>query len=148
MSPTYSNLAALYLEKNDTQKAIDNYSKAYDVDKLNDNLEGMYYSSSKLAAMTQKIMPEKAFEYYNAALDCAKLTQDVFYMVSAALALGDFHYDRNQSETALKHYIYALDLAKTGLSQENINKINIRVNDIKFKLGVEKFEKLVEIIRE
>ena len=93
-------------------------------------------------------MPEKALKYYNSALNCAKLTKDVFYMVSASLAIGDFHYDKNQSETALKHYIYALDLAKTGLSQENIDKINVRINDIKFKLGVEKFENLVEIIRQ
>lgn len=148
LSPTYSNLATLYLEKNDTQHAIESYSKAYEIDKENNNIEGMYYSASKLAEMTQKIMPEKAIEYFNAALDCAKSTQDVFYMVSASLALGDFNYDRSQSETALKHYIYALDLAKTALSQENIDKINIRINDIKFKLGVEKFEKLVEIIRQ
>ena len=95
-----------------------------------------------------KNQPEDALTYMKIALDCAKQTKDVFYIVSAALAIGDFHYDRKQSEIALKHYIYALDFAQNKLSADNLNKINVRINDIKFKIGVENFDKLVEIIRE
>ena len=148
LSPAYSNIATLYLEKNDTQNAIDTYKKAYEIDKQNNNIEGMYYSSTKLASILQKNQPEDALTYMKIALDCAKQTKDVFYIVSAALAIGDFHYDRKQSEIALKHYIYALDFAQNKLSADNLNKINVRINDIKFKIGVENFDKLVEIIRE
>jgi len=148
LSPAYSNIATLYLEKNDTQNAVKNYLKAYEIDQKSVNLEGMYYSSSKLASILQKAQPEKALEYLHTALDCAKSTKDVFYIASASLSLGDYHYDRQQNEIALKHYLYAFDLAKADFSQDNINKINVRINDIKFRLGVEKFENLAEIIRE
>lgn len=147
LSSSYSNIATLYLEKNDTENAINNYTKAYEIDKQSRNLEGLYYSSSKLASILQRKQPEKALEYLNIALDCATLIKDIFYIVSASLAIGDYHYDRNQSEIALKYYISALDLAQNDFSQDNISKINSRINDIKFKMGVEKFENLVEIIR-
>lgn len=148
LSSAYSNIATLYLEKNDTENAIKNYEKAYQIDKSNANIEGTYYSSSKLASILQRKQPEKALEYFNVALDYAKLTKDVFYIVSATLAVGDFHYDKNQNEIALKHYFDALDLAKNSFGQENINKIKVRINDIKFKIGAEKFDELTEIIKE
>jgi len=148
LSSAYSNLATLDLEKNDTENAIKNYTKAYDIDKSNANVEGMYYSASKLASILQKKQPEAALEHLHTALDCAKLTKDVFYIVTSSLAIGDYYYDRRQNEFALKHYIYALDLATARLSKDNIDKINVRINDIKFKMGVEKFDNLVDIIRE
>lgn len=147
LSPAYSNIAMLYLERSDTENAIKNYEKAYHIDKSNANVEGTYYSAAKLANILQRKQPEKALEYFNIALDCAKLIKDVFYIVSATLAVGDFHYDKNQNELALKHYLDALDLAKNSFSQENINKIKVRINDIKFKLGVERFNELAEIIK-
>jgi len=148
LSPTYSNIANLYLEKNDTENATINYSKAFEIDKQNSNLEGMYDSSSRLASILQKKQPEKALEFFQTALDCANLTKDVFYIVSASLAIGDFHYNQKQNEIALKYYLKALDFAQNSFSQDNLNKINIRINDIKFRLGVKVFEELVELIRE
>lgn len=147
LSPAYSNIATLYLEKNDMENAIRNYVKAYEIDNQSNNLEGIYYSASKLASILQRRQPEQALGYFNIALDSAKSTKDIFYIVSASLALGDFYYDRKQNEIALKHYINALELASKNFSQDNINKINIRINDIKFKIGTEKFDKLMEIIK-
>lgn len=147
LSPAYSNIATLYLERNDIENAIKNYIKAYEIDKQSNNLEGIYYSSSKLSSILQRRNPEQALEYFNIALDSAKSTNDTFYIVSASLAIGDFYYDRKQNEIALKHYINALELARKNFSQDNINKINIRINDIKFKIGAEKFDQLIEIIK-
>lgn len=148
LAPAYSNIATLYLEKNDNQNAIDTYKKSYETDKINKNFEGMYYSASKLASILQRKRPEDALKYFNTALDCAEATKDTFYIVSASLALGDFFYDSKQNEIALKNYLYALNLAQNTLGQDNINKINIRINDIKFRMGVENFDKLVDIINE
>ena len=148
LSSACTNMATLYLEKNDTENAVKNYTKAYEIDKQSDNIDGLYYSSSKLASVLQRKQPQEALKYFETALGCAMLTKDVFYIVSASLAIGDYHYDRNQNEIALKYYIKALDLAQNDFSADNINKINIRINDIKFRIGVEKFEKVVEIIRE
>lgn len=146
LSSAYSNIATLYLEKNDMESAQQNYLKAYEMDKANNNYDGMYYSASKLASIMQKRNSNEAIKYFEIALDCAKSINDIFYTVSAALAIGDYHYDKKQSEIALKYYLSALDLANNNFSQDNINKINVRINDIKFRLGVERFEELVEII--
>lgn len=147
LSPAYSNIATLYLEKNDTENARKNYTKAYEIDSLNNNTEGMYYSSSKLATILQRKQPEEALKYFETALNCAKSTKDIFYIVSASLALGDYHYDIKQDEIALKNYIFASNLAQKNLSQDNIEKINIRINDIKFRMGEANFNTLIDIIR-
>lgn len=148
LSPTYSNIATLYMEKNDTENAVNTYIRAFEIDKQSDNIEGMYDSASKLASILQRRRPEAAREYFETALDCAMQIKDVFYIVSASLAFGDYYYDQQKNEIALKYYINALNLAQNSFSQDNINKINIRINDIKFRLGVEKFENIVEIIKE
>ena len=40
---------------------------------------------------------------------------------------------------AVKKYFEALDLVKNDFSKDNINKIEMRINDIKFRLGTDKF---------
>lgn len=147
LSSAYSNIATLYLEKNDTDNATTNFEKAFEIDKRVNNIEGMYYASSKLASALQRKAPEKALKYFEQSFSCAKSINDIFYIVSASLALGDFYYDQKQNEIALKHYIFAQDLAENNFSKDNLNKINIRINDIKFRLGVERFEELTETIR-
>ena len=148
LSPAYSNLATLYLEKNETEKAIQNYAKAYEIDKQNDNLEGVYDSASKLASILQYKQPTQALEFFNIAIDYAEKMKDAFYIISSSLALGDYYCDSKKDEFGLKYYIKAMDLAKNNLSQDNIYKIDVRINDIKFRLGDEKFNNLVEIIYE
>lgn len=140
LSSAYSNIATLYLEKNDSTYAVKNYLKAYEIDKQNGNSDGMYYSASKLASILQRKHSDKALQYFKTALDCAKTLNDIFYIASASLSLGDFYYDKNQDEIALKHYLYALNLVKNDFSKDNLDKIQMRINDIKFRMGVEKFE--------
>lgn len=147
LSSAYSNIATLYSEKNDIENAISNYKKAYEIDKQSNNLEGIYYSASKLASILQRRHPDDALLYFNTALDTAKMMKDDFYIVSASLAIGDYYYDINHNEIALKHYLAAFDLAQHNFSRDNLNKINVRINDIKFRMGVEKFDQLVEIIK-
>lgn len=147
LSSAYSNLATLYFEKNDIENAMMSYAKAFEIDEESQNLEGSYYSASKLASLLHKKQSEKALDFYKIALEYAEKLKDVFYIISATLAIGDYYYDKKQSEIALKYYINALDMAQNNLSQDNIYKINTRINDIKFRLGVEKFDNLVETIR-
>lgn len=148
LSSAYSNIATLYMEKDDSTQAVKNYLKAYEIDKQNGNYDGMYYAASKLASILQRKNPEKALEYFETALESAKTLNDIFYIASASLSLGDFYYDKNQDEIALKQYLYALNLVKNDFSKDNIDKIQMRINDIKFRMGVEKFEHYSESLRE
>lgn len=147
LSSAYSNIATLYLEKSDTATAVENYKKAYNIDKENDNYDGMYYSASKLASILQRKQPDEALTYFEIAMDCAKSLNDIFYIASAYLALGDFYYDKKQDDMALGQYVSAFELVKNDFSKDNINKIQMRINDIKFRLGVERFENLMQIMR-
>lgn len=148
LSSAYSNLATLYLERGDNTLAAKNYLRAYEEDKKSENHDGMYYSATKLANAFQKKYPEEALKFLNIALESAKKINDIFYIASASLAVGDFYYDRKEDEKALTQYIYALELVKNDFSKDNIDKIKMRINDIKFRLGEERFEYLEGKIKE
>lgn len=148
LSASYSNIAILYQENGDISNAELNYEKAYNIDKLSQNIEGMYYSSSKLASMFNRKNPQKALFYLRASLDCANLLKDSFYIVSADLNLGDYYYDTKSNELALKFYFKALQIAKKDLSKENIEKIEQRIADIKIRLGAQNFDRVLQIIKE
>lgn len=144
LSAAYSNIATLHLEKNEKDSAAKYFTKAYEIDERHDNYDGMYFSASKLAQMNQKNNPEKALEYFNNAKTCAKNLNDTFYMASAALATGDFYYGQKHNEQALKEYLSAFEVAKNNFSKDNLNKIQMRIDDIKFRIGSEQFKKVEE----
>ena len=142
LSAAYSNIATLHLEKNDKAYAAQCFLKAYELDKKNNNYDGMYFSATKLAQMAQKAYPDKAIEYLNQAKDCAIKLNDTFYVASATLATGDFYYAQKQNEKALVEYLNAYEIAKNDFSKDNLNKIQMRIDDIKFRIGLEAFNRI------
>lgn len=139
LSSAYSNIATLYLERNDNAIAVKNFMQAYQIDEANENYDGIYFSATKLAQMMQRKLPDKAIFYFRKAKQCAEKLNDIFYMASSLLALGDFYYGQKKDELALEEYFTALDLVKNDFSKDNISKIEMRINDIKFRIGAEKF---------
>jgi len=148
LSSAYSNIATLYFERGDSANAVKNYLKAYEIDKHNNNYDGMYYSASKLASTLQRKYPEEALKYFKIALESAEFTHDIFYIASASLAIGDFYYDKKQDEVALKHFVHVLELVRNEFGKENIDKIKMRINDIKFRLGEARFDEVMTVLRE
>jgi len=148
LSSAYSNIATLYFERGDSENAIKHYVKAYEIDKHNNNYDGMYYSASKLASTLQRKQPDEALKYFKIALESAEFTHDIFYIASASLALGDFYYDKKQDEMALKQFVQVLDMVRNEFGKENIDKIKMRINDIKFRLGEVRFEEVMTVLRE
>ena len=142
LSAAYSNIATLYLEKNEKEAATKNFIKAYEIDEHSNNYDGMYFSASKLAQIAQKNEPQKAVEYINQAKECAAKLNDTFYMASAALAAGDFYYSQKQNEDALREYFGAYDIAQNNFSRDNLSKIQMRIDDIKFRIGTATFQKI------
>ncbi|MCQ2789149.1 MAG: hypothetical protein MJ229_02105 [bacterium] len=148
LSSAYSNLASLNLETGDTENAISNFELAYAADKEANNFEGALDSASKLSNMLKRKDKKKALEYYNAAYEIAQKTNDTFYIVNASLELGDFYYENQRNELALKFYLNAYDMAVNSLTKDNVDKIKIRLNDIKIRLGETNYNSLISIIRE
>lgn len=139
LSSAYSNIATLYLEKRDNAIAVKNFLQAYQIDEANENYDGIYFSATKLAQIMQRKLPDKAIFYFKKAKQCAEKLNDIFYMASSLLALGDFYYGQKQDALALDEYFTALDLVKNDFSKDNIAKIEMRINDIKFRIGADKF---------
>ena len=142
LSAAYSNIATLHLEKNERDVASKYFLKAYELDEKNNNYDGMYFSATKLAQTAQKTSPEKTIEYLNKAKDCAQKLNDTFYMASATLAAGDFYYSQKDNEKALIEYLNAFDIAKNNFSRDNLSKIQMRIDDIKFRIGTATFQKI------
>lgn len=142
LSSAYSNIATLYLEKNDNAIAVKNFLEAYQIDEAGNNYDGMYFSASKLAQVMQRKLPDKAIYYFKKAKECAEKLNDSFYMASSLLAIGDFYYSQKQDTLALEEYFIAFDLVRNDFSKDNVNKIEMRINDIKFRIGAEKFTQI------
>lgn len=142
LSAAYSNIATLHLEKNEREIAAKYFLKAYELDEKNNNYDGMYFSASKLAQTEKKVSKEKTIEYLNKAKECAEKLNDTFYMASATLATGDYYYSQKDNEQALLEYLKAFEIAKNNFSRDNLSKIQIRIDDIKFRIGTARFQQI------
>lgn len=143
VSSSYSNLASIYSEQNNPQTAIRYYELALEADKKLNNFEGLYFGYSKLAHINQAKNPSLALEYLVKAMGAARRLDDSFYSASAYLDLGDFYYNRKIDDKALKSYLSAKKLVAKQSNEENIQKVNTRINDLKVRLGNAKFTQLI-----
>ena len=131
LSSALSNLATIFDENNKTDLAIRYLQESLRLDELSNNHNGMYLSSMKLAEIQLVKNPEKALSYMKKAYNCANEIGDAFYEVSSLLAIGDFYYNKKDYDNALNHFLKALNIAKKDLSEENVQKIQLRIDDIK-----------------
>ena len=146
LSSAYSNLASLALEDNEVQTAISYYKKALEADEISENNEGIYDSAVKLAEIYKTVNQTETINFYKRAIEAAKILKDVFYIISSSLLLGDFYFEKMKYEQALKYYDYAYHYAQDKTSKENIERIKIRLNDIKYKIGEKNYENTIEIL--
>ncbi len=144
VSGAYSNLAAIYEEADAKDSAIRFYEMSLAIDEENNNLNGIYLSSMKLASLNRRKAPEAAFKFYTRAYETACKLNEVFYKVSSTLAFGDFYLYSKNPEQALRKYFLAKSIAEGNLSENNLKKIERRIEDLKLQLGEEKFNEIVE----
>lgn len=131
LSSALSNLATIYDENGKTEVAIRYLNESLRLDELTKNLSGIYISSMKLAEINSSRNSIKMLEYLNKAKECATELNETFYIASSDVALGDYYYDRKDFTSALKHYNLALKTAENSFIKDNIQKIQMRINDIK-----------------
>ena len=142
LASSLSNLALLYDDIGETDLAIKYYQESLKIDEQANNFNGLYSSLIKLAEIYSAKNPEQALECFNKALEYAKILNEDFYIVSVNTAIGDFYLNRKENELAYKYLKTAYQYAQKTASKDNADKIMLRLNDIKIRIGEERFNEL------
>lgn len=143
VSSAYSNIAGIYEDQNLTDKAAKYYEEAIKADEAQNNWDGLYFAYSKLASIYQTKSLTIAIDFSFKALNAAKNLKDNVYIASTYIQIGDYYYQANSNENALKSYLLAKAILIKQPNPENVRKIDVRINDMKARLGNAKFNELV-----
>ncbi len=139
-----SNISSICDENGRPELAIKYCSESLKIDETTKNLNGIYQSSLKLGSLFRKKDFEKSVHYYKKAVDAAVELNEPFYIASSNLALGDYYFNKKYIDQALDCYLKSLEIAQKYFKKDNIAKVELRINDIKLKLGEVEFDKLVK----
>lgn len=148
LSSAMSNLALIFDESGMTELAHKYYLESLKIDEASENNNGIYVSSMKLAELFRSKSPEKTVEFYQKAIKSAAALNEIFYLTSAYLELGDFYNNHKKIKFALKYYLMAYKSAENHFTPDNIAKIKQRITDIKIRLGARYEELEKEILNE
>lgn len=139
----YSNLADLFYDNELFPEAKECFEKAYEADKINDNDYGMYYSLSKIIELTDKKEKDLLVKLAEEAKEHALKTDDYNALLLSIIKLGDVYYDYPEPEKALAEYLALYREGVEVIEEPNFSMIKSRIEDIRARLGKEKFEELV-----
>lgn len=140
-SLAYSNMGACYFDNGNLCDARDCLKKAYEIEKNNNDYDGIYYNASQLAEVLVRMHDENALEYLKEAKQAAEFLNEDFYIMKADVALGDFYYNiPAQHKNALKEYFKARKIAE--LIGEDVQEINSRINDMKLRMKNNEFSEI------
>lgn len=139
----YSNMASCYFDNETYDEAWTCFKKAYDLDKNDNNYDGIYYNASHLAKIALKTGSKEALNYLLEAKQSADFINDEFYILESTLALGDFYYNNpNKHKESLTEYFNARNVATKINGKIELAKIERRINDMKLRMRKEDFEEI------
>lgn len=147
MSSAYTNLAEISMDSHNMAAAKMYYELSIEADRKQNNIEGLYYSYSKLALLYQKENPEKAYELLLKALAAAKKFDDVNYAVSVYIEIADYYLNLKNYKQALKSFLLAKRLVNPNSNEGLQIKINDKINKMKILLGDVNFMRIVDEIK-
>jgi tetratricopeptide (TPR) repeat protein len=133
-------MGSRYFDNDNYDDALFCFQKAYNIEKENNNFEGLYYTSSYLAKLYAKSDTNKTLDFLLEAKKNAEFINDDYCILESMLALGDFYY--NNADTLKKcliEYIKALNLAEKLSLGNDIIKIKKRIDDMKLRIPSENF---------
>lgn len=139
-------LGASYLALADTlsgNEALDYYKAAIDIFKAGKNggnLEELYFIYDKLAQNTKYTDTAAHFNYLNDAKKAALKLKDNFKLAFIFCEIGDYYYAKNLDRDAVFNYLEARKAIGSGASEENLKKINSRLDDMKIKMGISAYD--------
>lgn len=142
-APAYSNMGSCYFENENYDDAKDCFMKAYDIEKSNNNYDGIYYNSTKLAEIYLIEKDKKALDFLIEAKQSAEFINEPFYILESEIALGDYYYNNiSQNKEALREYFCARKIADTLEGSVDISMIERRIKDMKLRMDKEVFEEI------
>lgn len=136
----YSNLASCYFDNQSYDDAKSCFKKAYDIEKKNNNYDGIYYNASFLAKILIKEGSKKALDFLIEAKKSAEFINEEFYILESSIALGDYYYNKQETyKDALREYFKARNLAERISREVEISKIECRIKDMKLRMKPDDF---------
>ena len=136
----YSNLASCYFDNENYSDAKSCFKKAYDIEKTNNNYDGIYYNASYIAKILIKEGSKRAVDFLIEAKKSAEFINEEFYILESSIALGDYYYNQPEKyKDALREYFKARNLAERISREVDITKIDCRINDMKLRMKQEDF---------
>lgn len=110
---------------------------------IND-VENMYFSQKELGKLYSKIDKTSAIGYFKQALLSAKLLKDTFKEALIYFEVSELYYDIEDDEKALQNLLNAKTVLGANSDDENIQRINSRIKDIKMRLDAVSFDLIIE----
>ena len=140
-SLSYSNLGSCYFDNNKFNDAKNCLLKAYNIDKNNNDYDGIYYNASKLAEVLMEIHDNDAINYLLEAKQAAEFLNENFYIMMACVALGDYYYNNiSYNKKALIEYLKARQIAVS--IGDDVKKIDNRIQDMKLRMNENEFKEI------
>lgn len=135
-----SNMGSCYLENENYSDAKDCFKKAYEIEKANNNYDGIYYNALNLAKILQQEQNPDTLNFLLEAKQSAEFINEDFYILEATLALGDYYYNNASFyKKALTEYFKAKKIAQTLNDNSNIIKIDARIKDMELRMNPTEF---------
>lgn len=140
---SYSNLASCYYENGSLDDAKACFKRAYELEKKNNNYEGIYYNASNLAKIYMETLSSKALNLLIEAKKCAEFINEEFYILESAIALGDYYYNNPKTyKEALIEYYKALSIAEHISGEVDSSKISQRIKDMELRMTPEEYTEI------
>jgi hypothetical protein len=138
-------MGACYYDNENLSDAENCFLKAYDIEKTQNNYEGIYYTASYLAKIYAKTNIKKAYNYMMEAKQSAEFINEDFYILEATVTLGDYYYDyKNLNKKALIEYLTARRIAQNFDTLVDIKKIEERIQDMKLRMNPKEYKEIEE----
>ena len=139
----YSNMGSCYYDNENYSDAGDCFAKAYEIEKTNNNYDGIYYTASYLAKIYMKERNKKALDYLLEAKQSAEFMNEPFYIMESTVALGDYYYNNiSLNKKALTEYFKARKIAQTLAPSVDISKIDQRINDMYLRMDKDVYKEI------
>lgn len=142
----YSNLAACYEDLGNYDDASSCLLRAYDIEKANNNYDGIYYTASNIAQIYLQLRNKSALKYLLEAKSSAEFINDPFNILESTIALGDYYYNiPDKAKEALCEYFKAKSVANTSAEKFDVSKIERRIRDMKLRMSETDYTEVAKI---